>query len=1000
MIDKSSGTYVIDSEYNIITYNATAMELYPQLAKGEKCYKCLMDREAPCEVCPVLNHVQGPKTYFDPIRKIYETVDSVELLLEDGTTGHALVFSTVGEREQISKRLPQNEEELNSLFDKLYWDTLTEGYNREGFIREAEKILKESGKTEEYAVLFFDPQKFKAVNARFGTEIGDMFLKWLFLHIKNSELQPLLSARIEADHIACLIPRSALSLEELEKLLFVEWEFNNQMVRIHLRCGIYLVDSFDETPVSIMLDRSRIAKQFSNADHSLAYAVFDNAMQNDYLSEAEIVSDFQESLREKQFEVYYQPVVSVENGDVVSAEALVRWNHPVFGFLSPEKFIPILEKNGFITQLDRYVFETVNEFAKRRRQEAKEELPISVNLSWQDFYDDSMMNEMLVCLSSDNCPQGSILCELTETSIALMEQNCIYLLEQFRKCGARILLDDFGSGYSSFGMIRNYEFDLLKIDRGFICQIPENPKVQDIVATIIEMSHKIGMKVVAEGVELQREVDILRKYGCDYIQGYFYSRPLPEGEFTEFLNTQKENTKKKDDLASAQAHGGDTVRLPHSSAQQQETQVVNEKLLAEILDHSGQFIQICHPEDYTMVYANQVTRMISVDPEKSYFGEKCYQYMLGLDTPCGHCPMQQMGDAQEKEIEVDDGEHCFALKARYMDWQGRRIFMEYGRDITEIKRAQKRYDSQISSILKSIPEEQGVFHVDVTADLWFSSGGNAQNARMLQDIRDVDTLIRRISSFVPDQEGKERFFKTFCRAAMLQAYDQGHREIRLDTLSYYDDGSIRWSRITAKLIFNPESRHLESVIYGIDISKEKEREKAVQRVEEQLTKAEHEKRIDFLTGLHNRLDLFDMLKDALSGKLPEIRAMYMIDIDNFKELNDTYGHLVGDECLRQIGAVLKKYEQEHDMVFCRYGGEEFLGLGFDTEASAAVIAAEILTLINTLSITMDNQGIAQITASIGYTLQNTRYEKMIDLADKAMYRAKRLGKNRVVCYDK
>jgi diguanylate cyclase (GGDEF)-like protein len=430
--------------------------------------------------------------------------------------------------------------------------------------------------------------------------------------------------------------------------------------------------------------------------------------------------------------------------------------------------------------------------------------------------------------------------------------------------------------------------------------------------------------------------------------------------------------------------------------------------MKDLLDHSGMFIQVCHPEDYTMVYANALTKTVSGHPEKPYKGEKCYEYMLGLEAPCGHCPMRKMGHENEKEMEVDDGEHVFHLTGRYANWGGKKVFIENGRDVTNTKNAERRYTNRVKDILASIPDGQGVFHVDLTTDTWVSSDGHAQNARDMQDMDNVDALIRQIGSFVPEPAGQEKIFNVFCRQALLDAYADGHYQVILETDSYYDDGKIRWSRIIANLIENPSNGHLECIIYGVDISDEKIRleelqlkekqamlEEEVNEVRELYNQADRDRRVDFLTGLYNRLDLFELIQKSLTGKFATIETMYMLDIDNFKHINDTYGHSTGDLCLKELGGLLKQFGEQHHICFYRYGGEEFLGIGLD-QSNPQALAAELLTEIDALTVPLAPQSSVSFTVSIGYTTNNRRYEKMIDLADQAMYLAKKQGKNRVV----
>ena len=187
MNEKSSGTYIIDEDYNVLYINNTIKELYPSLEVGKKCYQCLMNLDEPCPPCPVANNINGPQTYLDPIRNIYETVDAVEVTMENGKIGHALVMSTVGESATISAKLPRTKEELNKLLEQEYFDTLTEGYSRKGFIRQSERIFSRNNKTD-YGLILFDIRNFKALNDTFGNEAGDRILQFVFAKLDRKSV--------------------------------------------------------------------------------------------------------------------------------------------------------------------------------------------------------------------------------------------------------------------------------------------------------------------------------------------------------------------------------------------------------------------------------------------------------------------------------------------------------------------------------------------------------------------------------------------------------------------------------------------------------------------------------------------------------------------------------------------------------------------------------------------------------------------------------------------
>lgn len=415
-------------------------------------------------------------------------------------------------------------------------DVLTGGYNRWGFIRTTERLLNEVPDRTKYAVLFFNVKNFKAVNELFGVESGDVVLQNIFRTLTHSKLSPVITARVESDHFVCLIEKKNLDFEELTSVCDNKFVKDGKRMNLIIRCGIFYVE---EKPMKIlgMIDRAKLAKRYITDEYVQPYMVYDHSMQVAYIDKAKLAGELQEGIAKEQFKVYYQPVIDTKTGKIASAEALIRWIHPDKGFISPALFIPALEENGHISELDFYVLKKVWQFINDRCENNKFVVPISVNLSWMDFYDEIMMEKILKEMDCfrENGREHMARFEITETSYAAIRENRSGILESLRIKNAKILLDDFGSGFSSFGMLQDYDFDILKIDMSFIRKIGENPKTKSIVHSIIGMAHEIGIKTVAEGVETEEQVSFLRQSGCDYIQGYYYSKPLPEEEFVEFL---------------------------------------------------------------------------------------------------------------------------------------------------------------------------------------------------------------------------------------------------------------------------------------------------------------------------------------------------------------------------------------------------------------------------------------------------------------------------------
>lgn len=425
-----------------------------------------------------------------------------------------------------------------ALFERDYIDQVTGGCNRKEFIRRVSRSLKEMPAKTDYVLLFFNIKNFKAVNELLGVGGGDKLLCWFYQRIIYSRFDPIETSRIESDHFACLIEAGNLDYDYLTEFCNFNYGKEKRKMHIYSTCGIYYIQENDVS-VTGMIDRAKLAKGYITDKYLKPYAIFKNDMKDTYVDEMEICSEFEEGIVKQEFQVFYQPVVDARTGKIVSAEALVRWLHEQKGWISPGQFIPALEKGGYISQLDRYMIEKVTGCLNQRRTEEKRFVPVSVNLSWMDFYDENMLEWIVRGLKKNNQNEQKIRFEITETSLAAIGENHTRMLTHLKENGAEILLDDFGSGYSSFGMLQDYDFDILKMDISFVRNIGVNKKSESILRAIIDMAHQLEIRLVAEGAETEEQVAFLRENGCDYIQGYYYYKPMPEKEFLQLLDKGK-----------------------------------------------------------------------------------------------------------------------------------------------------------------------------------------------------------------------------------------------------------------------------------------------------------------------------------------------------------------------------------------------------------------------------------------------------------------------------
>lgn len=416
-----------------------------------------------------------------------------------------------------------------------YQDFLTGDLNRIGFYHIVSNIIKNDPHNDKFSLLFIDFKEFKALNEVLGFEGGDAFLHHFHNELRNSFLNPIAAARLTSDHFVCLIERKYLDYEQLTKLLKQSFTYHDKTILIFAKCGIYHIHD-QHVSVNGMCDRANLACQHIENEYLQPYAIYDLKMKEIYMAQSQIRRNIGQALENNELQVYYQPIFSAATDKIVGAEALIRWIHPEKGMISPDVFIPALEKNGHISVLDKFVSDIISLFLHRRHDAGKKVVPISMNISRMDFYDPDMLNALVDEFSNDEFLCSHKMLELTESAYISINNLDLHPLRKIQNQNVRILLDDFGSGFSSFSTITDYDFNILKLDMEFIRSIGKNPKIESVLRTIISMAHELGIKVIAEGAETGEQVNILKSVNCDFIQGYYYSKPVPQDVFENMLD--------------------------------------------------------------------------------------------------------------------------------------------------------------------------------------------------------------------------------------------------------------------------------------------------------------------------------------------------------------------------------------------------------------------------------------------------------------------------------
>lgn len=412
-------------------------------------------------------------------------------------------------------------------------DWMTDEYSRSGFLTKTEKILKELDYRDGYSIVYANIQGFKAVNDLLGTQSGDMVI-FKERDALMRELSPVLIARLESDHFALLTKTENITEETMDRLCHQYYTTDTKRLPILIRCGIYNIND-PSKKVPHMLDQAKLAEQSIPADHGIPYAICNEKMSQDYVNQRIFVSELDSALEKGEFIPYYQPIVDAKTGNIVSAEALIRWNHSERGMIPPGMFIPVFEKEGLTTKLDSFMVNSVLNFNIDRMKNGQKMIPCAVNLSRVDFYDTKLMGMLKSKLENQEHVQDMLKLEITESAYAVLESDALIFLEEMRKLHLSFLLDDFGSGMSSLSTLELYDFDTIKLDMGFIRKIGKSKKAEAIIRHTIGMAHEMGAKVVAEGVEYKEQLEFLQSVDCDMIQGYYFYKPMPEEEFAKLL---------------------------------------------------------------------------------------------------------------------------------------------------------------------------------------------------------------------------------------------------------------------------------------------------------------------------------------------------------------------------------------------------------------------------------------------------------------------------------
>ena len=422
--------------------------------------------------------------------------------------------------------------------EELKWrqayDAVSGVLNKTFFYNKSAALLKDCT-DQAYAMLCIDIERFKLVNELYGTQEGDNLLLYL-----GGKLTSMLGAKELCGHITSDV-FAVCMLHDFARLKAMAKELQNDLkaypinMELTLAMGVYLIDDC-ELAISSMCDRAIMALNTVKGNYQQHLAFYDDRMRENLLLEQQILNNMEAALEKEEFVVYYQPKCEMETGRIFGAEALVRWNSPQRGLINPKEFVELFERNGFILEMDRYVWEQVCRDMSAWRSEGKPLLPISVNVSKLHLYDARFPAKLTALVEKYQIPPSLLELEITESACAQNVQQLQKMVEVLREQDFVILMDDFGSGYSSLNILQAINVDVLKMDMQFLAG---GQRGGNILEAVVRMAKWLNLEVIAEGVQTSAQVEFLLEIGCEYAQGFYYYEPMCQSDFEALLLDSK-----------------------------------------------------------------------------------------------------------------------------------------------------------------------------------------------------------------------------------------------------------------------------------------------------------------------------------------------------------------------------------------------------------------------------------------------------------------------------
>ena len=453
--------------------------------------------------------------------------------------------------------ISERKEAETIIWNQANFDSLTSLPNRNLFLQQLEhEVLSCDRSNRSLALLYMDLDRFKEVNDSLGHDMGDRLLVEVSRRLKNSVREIDTVSRLSGDEFTIILGQidDQLSVQRVcQKILdtlSAPLQLDTEVVHMTASIGVCFYPD-DATETDTLQRNADQAMYSAKTQGRNRYQFYTAELQQRALRKRQLITDLHEAINQSQFEVYYQPIVSLLDGSITRAEALLRWHHPESGLITPAVFIPIAEKTGLINEIGSWVFFEACAKGKQWRAQFDRSFQISINTSQLQWIDETaQMNQWITHLRDQALDGSAINVEITEDLLMNPRTSITNRLLDFRAAGIQLSIDDFGTGYSSLPCLKQFNIDYLKIDQSFVRNLHQDNNDAVLCEAMIAMAHKLGIKVIAEGIESRDQDQLLRKLGCDFGQGYLYSKAVTAAELEDLLGKKSDRR-----IAHKKKHG-------------------------------------------------------------------------------------------------------------------------------------------------------------------------------------------------------------------------------------------------------------------------------------------------------------------------------------------------------------------------------------------------------------------------------------------------------------